>query len=96
MNKIINNFKELARTNKIKATLVVIMLLMMSFYTIGGYAMLIQESSSIEEVLTFTIVMIIVIPLAITFWYNIITNRKFRNLILKIGIIIMVICKYIG
>lgn len=96
MNKIINNFKELARTNKIKATLVVIMLLMMSFYTIGGYAMLIQESSSIEEVLTFTIVMIIVIPLAITFWYNIITNRKFRNLMLKIGIIIMVICKYIG
>lgn len=96
MNKIINNFKELARTNKIKATLVVIMLLMMSFYTIGGYAMLIQESSSIEEVLTFTVVMIIVIPLAITFWYNIITNRKFRNLMLKIGIIIMVICKYIG
>ena len=96
MNKIINNFKELARTNKIKATLVVIMLLMMSFYTIGVYAMLIQESSSIEEVLTFTVVMIIVIPLAITFWYNIITNRKFRNLMLKIGIIIMVICKYIG
>lgn len=95
MNKIINKFKELARTNKIKATLVVIMLLMMSFYTIGGYAMLIQESSSIEEVLTFTVAMIIVIPLAITFWYNIITNRKFRNLMLKIGIIIMVICKYI-
>lgn len=94
MNKIINNFKELARTNKIKATLVVIMLLMMSFYTIGGYAMLIQESSSIEEVLTFTVVMIIVIPLAITFWYNIITNRKFRNLMLKIGLISIIVYKY--
>lgn len=95
MNKIINNFKELAKTNKIQATLIVIMLLMMSFYTIGGYAMLIQESSSIEEILTYTVAMIIVIPLGITFWYNIITNRKFRNFMWKIGLIIMVICRYI-
>lgn len=94
MNKIFNNFKELARTNKIKATLVIIMLSMLTVYIIGAFSIIIPDSS-IEEIITFIISLIIVVPLAITFWYNIITNRKFRNFMWKIGLIIMVICRYI-
>ena len=94
MNKIFNNFKELAKTNKIQATLVIIMLLMLTVYIIGACSMIIPDSS-IEEIIGFIISLIIVVPLAITFWYNIITNRKFRNFMLKIALIMSVICKYL-
>ena len=94
MNKIFNNFKELAKTNKIQATLVIIMLLMLTVYIIGACSMIIPDSS-MEEIIGFIISLIIVVPLAITFWYNIITNRKFRNFMLKIALIMSVICKYL-
>ena len=94
MNKIFNNFKELAKTNKTQATLVIIMLLMLTVYIIGACSMIIPDSS-IEEIIGFIISLIIVVPLAITFWYNIITNRKFRNFMLKIALIMSVICKYL-
>lgn len=94
MNKIFNNFKELAKTNKIQATLVIIMLLMLTVYIIGACSMIIPDSS-MEEIIRFIISLIIVVPLAITFWYNIITNRKFRNFMLKIALIMSVICKYL-
>ena len=94
MNKIFNNFKELAKTNKTQATLVIIMLLMLTVYIIGACSMIIPDSS-MEEIIGFIISLIIVVPLAITFWYNIITNRKFRNFMLKIALIMSVICKYL-
>lgn len=94
MNKIFNNFKELAKTNKIQATLIIIMLLMLTVYIIGACSMIIPDSS-MEEIIGFIISLIIVVPLAITFWYNIITNRKFRNFMLKIALIMSVICKYL-
>ena len=94
MNKIFNNFKELAKTNKTQATLIIIMLLMLTVYIIGACSMIIPDSS-MEEIIGFIISLIIVVPLAITFWYNIITNRKFRNFMLKIALIMSVICKYL-
>lgn len=93
MNKIFNNFKELAKTNKIQATLVIIMLLMLTVYIIGACSMIIPDSS-MEEIIGFIISLIIVVPLAITFWYNIITNRKFRNFMWKIGLISIIVYKY--
>ena len=94
MNKIFNNFKKKEKTNKTQATLIIIMLLMLTVYIIGACSMIIPDSS-MEEIIGFIISLIIVVPLAITFWYNIITNRKFRNFMLKIALIMSVICKYL-